>query len=123
MPQPFLARTLAAFQDRAQAMADARQLKQEQSAEAARRLRLEAPIARGEDVWREIEAEIERRCASGYERAASLVTDLHAIALEYDDMTGFTLRLHAILARHAKKARFLERLGPLAKGGDLLRVA
>ncbi|WP_261334238.1 hypothetical protein [Rhizobium leguminosarum] len=45
--------------------------KQEAEEARARRARLNAIIQRGDAVWREIEVEIERRNASGYDRAAS----------------------------------------------------
>jgi hypothetical protein len=55
-----------------------RRLKAE--AERARRKRLDTIKLRGEDVWSEIETEIGRRNASGYDRAVALLFDLKAIA-------------------------------------------
>ena len=84
--------------------------RQEELAEKARRARLAALRRRGADVWREVEAEVERRNASGYDRAASLVSDLRAIAVEDGAMAEFSGRLHALRERHERKQRFLERL-------------
>jgi hypothetical protein len=65
-------------------------------------------------VWREIEAEIERRNASGYDRAATLLSDLQALAVEEASQADFRRRLASIRARHEKKGRFIERLEGLA---------
>jgi hypothetical protein len=58
-----------------------------EEAEKARRARLEALKQRGETIWREIEDEIGRRNASGYDRAASLLSDLQALAAEEGSKT------------------------------------
>ncbi|MEH7876880.1 hypothetical protein V7798_05190 [Rhizobium laguerreae] len=84
--------------------------KQELEDARARRARLNAIIQRGDAVWREIEAEIERRNASGYDKAASLLSDLKTIAEQNGGTADFTRRLHSIRERHAQKGRFIERL-------------
>jgi hypothetical protein len=84
--------------------------KQEAEEARARRTRLNAIIQRGDAVWREIETEIERRNASGYDKAASLLTDLKTIAEQNGGTADFTRRLHSIRERHAQKGRFIERL-------------
>ena len=88
----------------------AERLRQEQLAEQARRARLTALRRRGDSVWQEVESEVGRRNASGYDRAASLIVDLRAVAEEDDAMAEFTNRLDALRARHARKQRFIERL-------------
>jgi uncharacterized Zn finger protein len=65
---------------------------------------------RGDAVWREIEVEIERRNASGYDKAAALLLDLQTIAQERRTTEDFTRRLSAIRERHARKERFIQRL-------------
>lgn len=74
---------------------------------------MNAIARRGEGVWREIETEIERRNAGGYERAASLLDDLRLIAKERGEIEAFARRLDAIRDRHARKARFIERLATM----------
>ena len=99
--------------DREAAAAERRRadrLRQEQLAEQTRRARLAALRRRGESVWREVETEVGRRNASGYDRAASLIVDLRAVAQEDDAMADFTNRLDALRTRHARKQRFIERL-------------
>ncbi|MBB2674512.1 UNVERIFIED_ORG: hypothetical protein GGE44_004090 [Rhizobium esperanzae] len=64
----------------------------------------------GDHVWREIEVEIERRNASGYDEATSLLIDLKTIADENGDTANFTRRLHSILELHARKERLIARL-------------
>ena len=87
--------------------------RQAEEAEKVRRARLDAIARRGESVWREIESEIERRNAAGYDRAAGLLSDLKAIALERGTIKDFRHRLGAIRERHVRKERFIERLNTL----------
>lgn len=68
-------------------------------------------------VWREIEQEIERRNASGYDRAAELLSDLQALAAEEGSQGEFARRLGWIRAQHESKRKFIERLTRLE--GDL----
>jgi len=100
--------------ERAQAeKAAAEQERREAEAERSRRLRLDAIVRRGESVWREIEAEIERRNASGYDKAVGLLLDLRVIATEKGATEDFVRRLGRIRDRHARKERFIERLAKL----------
>jgi hypothetical protein len=79
-------------------------------AEKARQARLLAIARRGEGVWREVEAEIERRNAAAYDKAAGLLLDLQAVAKERGAIEDFLHRLHAIREKHVRKERFIERL-------------
>ena len=81
--------------------------------EEKRRTRLLAIARRGEGPWRDVEAEIERSNASSYDRAADLLLDLKAIADERDMVPDFARRVVAIRERHARKARFLQRIASL----------
>ena len=92
---------------------EAVQRRKAEEAERARRARLDALKKRGESVWREIEGEIERRNAPGYNRAAQLLHDLGTIAKEQDAMGDFRNRLKDIRERHARKQKFLDRLRDL----------
>ncbi len=114
-------RTVGMLRGRAQAIAEARERalaerleaerrRQAKEAEKARRVRLDAIKQRGASVWREVEEEIERRNASSYDRAASLLSDLQALAAEQNDQQDFDRRLASIRARHDKKGKFIERL-------------
>jgi len=116
--------TVAELQARASAIRDIRKRKEDErlaaerkrqeAAEArARRTRLDAIIRRGDGIWREIETEIERRNAPGYDKAASLLIDLKTIAEENGGTADFTRRLHSIIERHARKERFIVRLNAL----------
>ena len=78
---PVVARTVGELCARARAIGLAREQaaaeklaaqrkRQAEEAEKARRIRLDAIARRGESVWREVEAEIERRNATGYDKAA-----------------------------------------------------
>ena len=117
-------RSAAELRDRAQAIRKEREraaaerrraerLRQEKLAEQATRTRLAALRRRGEDVWREVETEVGRRNASGYDRAAGLIFDLHTLADEDGALADFANRLNALRKRHERKQRFLERLHDL----------
>jgi len=86
-------------------------------AEKTRRARLDALKRRGAGVWREIEEEIGRRNASGYDRAVNLLADLEALAAEEGNQHDFCSRLAAIRARHETKAKLIERLSRLGQSG------
>jgi hypothetical protein len=81
-------------------------------AEKARQAGLLAIARRGEGVWREVEAEIERRNAA-YDKAAELLLDLQALAKQRGTIEDFRHRLHAIREKHVRKERFIERLAAL----------
>ena len=105
------AEAIAQARARAEAEAAAVKLKQqEQEAARIRRARRDEMISRGEAVWAEIEVEIARRNAPGYDRAAALLADLQAIADERDETQDFAQRLARIRERHIQKQRFIDRL-------------
>lgn len=87
--------------------------RQAEEAEKTRQARLVAIARRGESVWREVEAEIERRNAAGYDKAAGLLLDLRAVAENRGGAPDFEMRLSAIRERHAGKRRFIERLAKI----------
>lgn len=107
------ARAEALRRDRARATAAAAAEERRRAAaeaEAQRGLRLAALAKRGEAVWRNVEAGIERRHAAGYAEAAGLLSDLKALAATRGSTADFDRRLAAIRERHARKARLLDRL-------------
>jgi hypothetical protein len=63
--------------------------------------------ARGESVWREVDAAIERRNGPGYEEAVGLLLDLREITT---DRKAFDDRLRRIRELHGSKRKFIERL-------------
>ena len=128
-PAPAPQRTAGALQMRAREIAQARALaeakrqeaerrRRDREAEKARRSRLVVLRQRGSEAWREIEEEIERRNAPGYDRAASLLSDLQALAKEEGSQADFGRRLASIRLRHEKKGKFIERLDRLGSGGN-----
>lgn len=84
-------------------------------AEQQRQRRLAALRRRGDAVWAEVEAAVATRNAPGYDKAAALLADLQAVARDGGDMAAFERRLEDIRERHARKARFLERLVSLGQ--------
>jgi len=89
--------------------AEQRRLAQEK-AKREQRARLDGLIRRGEVVWQEVETEIERRNASGYNLAAEMLSDLGIIANEHGKTVDFARRLAAIRERHKGKKAFLLRI-------------
>jgi hypothetical protein len=121
---PIVARTVGELLARAAAIGLAREQasaeklaaehkRREKEAEKARRARLLATARRGEGVWREVDAEIERRNAAAYDKAVGLLLDLQAIAKERGTIEDFLRRLHTIREKHVRKERFIERLAAL----------
>lgn len=88
--------------------------------EQARRTRLAALKTRGNAVWDDVESEIARRNPMGYDRAASLLYDLEALAIDEGGRQEFRRRISSIRQRHAAKGRFIERLARLGDDGRML---
>lgn len=121
-------RTAGALRSRAGEIAEARERaeaerreaerrRQAAAAEQERRVRIEALRRRGTAaVWREIEVEIQRRNASGYDRAVNLLADLRVLATEEGNRSTFDRRLASIRVQHETKRKFIERLAIF--GGD-----
>jgi len=121
---PIVARTVGELRARAAAIRLAREQaaaeklaaerkRQAEEAEKARQARLVAIARRGESVWREVEVEIARRNPAGYDKAAGLLFDLQALAMDRGATPEFERRLSAIRERHAGKGRFIERLAKI----------
>ena len=96
---------------------EAERVRRERETEEAQRARLDVLRLRGKNVWREIESEIEKRNANGYDRATALLVDLRALAEEDDAMATFSGHLNALRLRHERKTRFIERLAELDRTG------
>lgn len=88
--------------------------RKQEKAKQEQRKRLDTLKQRGEAVWEEIETEINRRNATGYDRAAMLLFDLRRIAEENRTEPDFLRHVREIRKRHGKKKRFIERLNGLA---------
>jgi hypothetical protein len=99
----------------AAAAARAERERREAEAAMARKRRLAAVTARGELAWREVDNEIERRNAAGYDRAKALLADLRDVALSEGRMNEFERRVGALRKKHARKGEFIDRLRSLAK--------
>jgi hypothetical protein len=97
---------------------EAERRRQAAEAEKARRVRLKALKQLGASVWREIEDGIERRNPGGYDQAISLLSDLHALAVEEGSQDDFNSRVGSIRARHEKKGKFIERLNKLGRDSN-----
>lgn len=94
---------------------EARRLESERRKEEERRARLDSLRLRGENAWRDIENEINRRDVSAYDRAVVLISDLGTLAQEDGAVDAFLSRLDSLRLRHKRKGRFIERLGRLGQ--------
>lgn len=119
-------RTAGALRARAKELEDAREQAEAREREAARRrqaeqdekarqVRIKALARRGDAAWDEVESEIERRNAPGYDRAAALIADLRGLALQTKQTAAFDQRVARIRARHESKRKFIERLDQIGK--------
>lgn len=90
-------------------------LRHERFEKEKRRVRLRDLRLRGEEVWRDIEKEINRKNVSAYDSAVALISDLRTIAEEDGASDAFSSRLDSLRSRHSRKGRFLERLDSLDK--------
>lgn len=97
----------------AQAKANAERERRDKEAALARQQFLDGLVRRGEQVWRDVEMDIDRRNEAGYDRAARLLLDLRGLAQTRGEATDFDRRLEGLRQKHAKKGRFLERLRAL----------
>jgi hypothetical protein len=97
----------------------ARLLNEQRIAEAAkRRVEDEANRARYLDqigrrqpeIWNQVAAHIQTRQPKDYDRAVSLLTDLHDLAVRGGQTVGFQTELEKIRQVHAAKESFLRRL-------------
>lgn len=105
----------AARKQAAAAAARAERARREAEAAEAREKRLAAVAARGELAWREVDNEIERRNASGYDRAKALLDDLRDVASSQGTTNEFERRVGALRQKHARKGQFIERLRSLGR--------
>ena len=103
----------------ARAKERARLLNEQRIAEAAkRRAEDEANRARYLDqlgrrqpeIWDQVAAHIQTRQPKDYDRAVSLLTDLHDLAVRRGQTAGFQTELEKIRQVHAAKESFLRRL-------------
>jgi hypothetical protein len=78
--------------------------------EADRALFLDQLAKREKAVWKQVDALIQKRQPSDYDRAVILLTDLHDLAVRQGDETGFQLRMEELHKTHAAKDSFLRRL-------------
>lgn len=90
-------------------------LRHERFEKEKRRVSLRDLRLRGEEVWRDIEKEINRKNVSAYDSAVALISDLRTIAEEDGASDAFSSRLDSLRSRHSRKGRFLERLDSLDK--------
>jgi hypothetical protein len=99
----------------AEAAVRAERERREAGAAEARKKRLAAVAARGEAAWREVDNEIERRNAAGYDRAKALLADLRDVASSQATANEFERRVGVLRQKHARKGQFIDRLRSFAK--------
>ena len=106
-------RSLAVREQRKAAETEQRErerLRKAQEAARAQRARLDSIKRRGDRVWDQVEREIQSVSGPSYDRATALLVDLRALAQEEGTEVAFAIRVESIRERHARKARFIDRL-------------
>ena len=131
---PIVARTVGELRARAAAIGLAREQAAAEKlaaehegrvreADKARQPRLLAIAQRGDGVWREVEAEIERRNAAAYDKAAGLLRDLQAVAKERgtieDFLVDFARSVRSMSARNGSSNGWLHCSSASRLGIDL----
>jgi hypothetical protein len=103
----------------ARAKERARLLNEQRTAEAAKRRAedlanrvqyLNRLGSRQLEIWKQVAAHVQTRQSKDYDRAVSLLTDLHDLAVSRGQTTGFQTALEKIRRVHAAKESFLRRL-------------
>lgn len=89
---------------------EAEQLRKAEEAKRAQRARMDVLKLQGTRVWNEVEREINRMHASGYDRTLGLLVDLRALVEESRTGNDFAERIQSIRERHFPKWKFIERL-------------
>ena len=62
------------------------------------------------EIWKQVAAHVQTRQPKDYDRAVSLLTDLHDLSVRRGQTAGFQTALEKIRQIHAAKERFLRRL-------------
>lgn len=95
---------------RAQAQAAKKQAQKARKEAEARTRYLDSLSERGSDVWREVEAAIRTMKPKEYDRAVTLLKDLHELAEREGDVAAFTDQLRRLRERHSGKSSLKQRL-------------
>ena len=84
----------------------------QREAEAAKRRKLYLQSRKGteDQLWQEVEQLIDTRQPNAYDRAVSLLQDLHDLAGTDDTTDAFGQRMQGLIAQHLKKRTLIERL-------------
>ena len=84
--------------------------RQKAKAEADRRRYLDQLQKRRETTWNQIAAHIQKRQPTEYDKAVSLLVDLHDLAVRKQQVSEFQSALEKLRQTHAAKESFLRRL-------------
>ncbi len=84
--------------------------RQKAKAEAARRRHLDQLEKRRETTWNRIATHIQKRQPNEYDKAVSLLVDLHDLAVRKQQVSEFQSALEKLRQTHAAKESFLRRL-------------
>ena len=84
--------------------------KQKAEDEANRARYLDQLGRREPEIWKQVAAHIQLRQPKGYDKAVSLLTDLHDFAVREGRPAGFQTALEEVRQAHAAKESFLRRL-------------
>ena len=80
------------------------------AAEAKRIQELQSFALQAEHAWRTVAEEIERKNASGYDRAVALLVRLRELAVYLGELPAFQARLTTLLSRYSTRRGLLERV-------------
>ncbi|WP_017582070.1 hypothetical protein [Nocardiopsis valliformis] len=89
--------------------AQRKRLRREEEA-AAREARLDGLVERRDSAWQEVEDRIATKLPGEYDRAVSLLADLHALADREGERAAFTRPLRELRERHRRKSGLQRRM-------------
>ncbi|MGH9510826.1 MAG: hypothetical protein ACRD2U_01685 [Terriglobales bacterium] len=78
--------------------------------EASRTRHLDQLGRRQPEIWKQVATHIQTRQPRDYDKAVSLLTDLHDLAVRRSETVGFQTELEKVRQVHAAKESFLRRL-------------
>ncbi|WP_344075125.1 hypothetical protein [Nocardiopsis metallicus] len=83
---------------------------------AAREARLDGLAERRDSAWQEVEDRIATKLPGEYDRAVSLLADLHALADREGERAAFTRPLRELRERHRRKSGLQRRMDEVRPG-------
>ena len=103
-------RTILALMEAAKSWRQKKEEEERRKAERARRRRLEALAQKESEVWGEVDAFIEEKQSSAYDKAVKRLKELHDLAKYQGNIAGFRNRMVEIQRTYSRRSALIRRL-------------